>query len=910
MTLRTILEEALAKETPSQARQYLEEALGEPSASVQDLLRQIQAILPIADTKPGETKDFLLQVTPKPAGSDVPPLPEPVVTPDPPLGPAAEPTFFSGKYRLRERLGVGGMGEVYAAEQVEPLRRRVAIKVIRQGMNSSQVLGRFEQERQALALMEHPNIAKVYDGGTSPDGQPYFVMEHVKGLPITKYCDQEKLSPRERLALFLPVCQAVQHAHQKGIIHRDLKPSNILVGLVDGQPVPKVIDFGVAKALHGPIVDISVYTELNTIIGTLEYMSPEQAELNNLDIDTRTDIYSLGVVLYELLAGVLPFSRREQLQGALDAILKIIREVEPAKPSTKVSTLKELPDIASRRKLDPQRLTRVLAGELDWIVLKCLEKERDRRYPTAAALAADLERYLRDEPVLAAPASRAYRARKFLRRHWGKATIAACMLLLLLGGIVATSVGMWQARQAERQAEQEAQVQRALLEFIDKDIFLALDPTERPGLGLSWENEIRVRTLLDRAARQLGAGRFAQQPQVEAPMRLTIGKAFKAIGAYESARQQLMRAEQLYATFLDEPHPQRLEVLEALGQTLGNLGRYEQASPLCLRLVRLREDALGAGHVKTLSARYLLASLYQVQGQEEKARDLLTLLLTDQQRHLGPEHADTLQTITQLAGLALAQGPSAAAETQLQEVIRCFERTAGKDHPVAIAAMNTLAKSYHDREEYEQAEQLYRQIIASAGNEFGLDHPCLMVFKNNLAACLIGRKQHDQAFPLLQEALPVFNRIDPEHYYTLVLRRNMALVHLDRRDYPRAVAELEEILPIFRRKLGPTRPETLELQNHLSDAYYGAGRLEKGLTTAQELLAVMMRQPSEADHLKLRVDAVRRVCKGLVMKKQHAETERLLRQQMDLVPKDHPQYKRLEKYLKELQQATKGLRSS
>jgi WD40 repeat protein/serine/threonine protein kinase len=367
-----------------------------------------------------------------------------------------------GPYKLLQKLGEGGMGTVWMAEQEEPVQRRVALKVIKVGRDGGQVLARFEAERQALALMDHPNIARVLDAGETGSGRPYFVMELVRGIPITRYCDQEHLTPQERLALFIPVCQAVQHAHQKGIIHRDLKPSNVIVALYDGVPVPKVIDFGVAKVTAQKLTEHTLFTEVGQIVGTLEYMSPEQAELNNLDIDTRADIYSLGVLLYELLTGSPPFTSKQLRSAAFTEMLRIIREVEPQKPSTKLSSSDELPSIAAKRKLEPRRLTRLVHGDLDWIVMKCLEKERGRRYETANALAMELQRYLADEPVLAGPPGAGYRLRKFVHRHRGSVLATGLLLLALLCGITGTTLGLVRAeraRQAEadaRQAEEEA----------------------------------------------------------------------------------------------------------------------------------------------------------------------------------------------------------------------------------------------------------------------------------------------------------------------------------------------------------------------------------------------------------------------------------------------------------------------
>ncbi|HEV3341708.1 MAG TPA: protein kinase, partial [Pirellulales bacterium] len=363
-----------------------------------------------------------------------------------------------GPYKLLQRLGEGGMGTVYLAEQDHPVRRRVAIKVIKAGMDSGQVIARFEQERQALAMMDHPNIARVLDAGATEQGRPYFVMELVKGIPLTRYCDQEHLTPRERLELFIPVCQAVQHAHQKGIIHRDLKPSNVLIALYDGRAVPKIIDFGVAKATLQKLTERTMFTEVGSIVGTLEYMAPEQAELNNLDVDTRADVYSLGVLLYELLAGSPPFTR-EQLRGAAFVeMLRLIREVEPPKPSTRLSSSTELASIAAKRQLEPQRLKRLIHGDLDWIVMKCLEKERGRRYETASGLASDLARHLADEPVLAGPPSSLYRVRKFSRKHRVALATALAFAIVL---VLATGVSVWQAVLA-RSSERAALEQRAI----------------------------------------------------------------------------------------------------------------------------------------------------------------------------------------------------------------------------------------------------------------------------------------------------------------------------------------------------------------------------------------------------------------------------------------------------------------
>ncbi len=387
----------------------------------------------------------------------------PMVTIDRPA--TESPGTVIGPYKLIEQIGEGGMGSVWMAQQTVPVKRLVAVKLIKAGMDSRQVIARFEAERQALALMDHPNIARVLDAGTTGGGRPYFVMDLVKGVSITRYCDEHHLTPRQRLELFIPACQAVQHAHQKGIIHRDLKPSNVLVALYDGKPVPKIIDFGVAKAAGQQLTDKTLVTGFGAIVGTLEYMSPEQAEVNQLDIDTRSDIYSLGVLLYELLTGSPPFSRNELTQAGMLEMLRLIREQEPSKPSTMLSTAEGLPTLAANRGTEPARLTKLVRGELDWIVMKALDKDRIRRYETASGFAMDVRRYLADEPVQACPPGAGYRLRKFARRNKGVLAVAALVLFFLV--LFGSGVGWVVRDRSAREGELRAAVTAALDKVTD-----------------------------------------------------------------------------------------------------------------------------------------------------------------------------------------------------------------------------------------------------------------------------------------------------------------------------------------------------------------------------------------------------------------------------------------------------------
>jgi eukaryotic-like serine/threonine-protein kinase len=526
-TAKAIFLSAIERATPSERAAFLDEACAGDAM----LRRRVDALLRAHD-EPGNILD-------QPAAEMGLTAPDDAASAESSAPPRNEQRASEtvgdriGPYKLLQKLGEGGMGAVWIAEQQEPVKRRVALKVIKPGLDSSQILRRFEAERQALALMDHDNIAKVLDAGTTDAGRPYFVMELVQGVPITRYCDQLHLPVRERLALFGPVCQAIQHAHQKGIIHRDIKPSNVLVCIQDGRPVPKVIDFGVAKALHQRLTDESIYTEIGAIVGTLEYMSPEQAEMSPLGVDTRADVYALGLLLYELLTGFTPLDKQRLRQAVYSEMVRLIKEEVPSKPSTRLTQSQEtLASVAALRRTEPARLKKELRGDLDWIAMKALEKDRTRRYEAASGLARDVERYLHDEPVEACPPSVGYRLMKFVRRNKGLVRAVAALFLLLVAGIVGTTWGLVRAERARRDAEQarhdaeeareaeteqrqlaEADEQRAIaaavaekqaketaearegetkavLDFVENKIFAAARPKGRPG-GLGPEVTLR-----------------------------------------------------------------------------------------------------------------------------------------------------------------------------------------------------------------------------------------------------------------------------------------------------------------------------------------------------------------------------------------------------------------------------------
>jgi serine/threonine protein kinase/Tfp pilus assembly protein PilF len=711
--------------------------------------------------------------------------------------------------RILQKLGEGGMGEVYRADQEKPVRRRVALKVIKRGMDSREVVARFESERQALAMMDHPSIAKVFDAGTTERGRPFFVMEHVKGIPISEYCDTHHLTTPERLELFIQVCEGAQHAHQKGIIHRDLKPSNILVEIQDGRPVPKIIDFGVAKATAQPLTERTLFTQHGQLIGTPEYMSPEQAEMSGLDIDTRTDVYSLGVVLYELLVGALPFDSKQLRKGGFDQLRRRIRQQDPPRPSARITALGEISTTtAQRRRTDVPSLTRQLRGDLDWIVMKALEKDRTRRYASASELAADLRRHLNNEPVSAGPPSALYRLRKFALRHKAAVSAAALVLLALIIGIVGTTVGLMRALRAERRASSEAETARQVSDFL-VELFEVSDPEEAQG------ETITAREILEKGARRIER-ELRDQPLTRARLMHTIGTVHRRLGMYEEAVPLLEEALEIREELLEGRDPELAASLVSLAGLYHRQGRYEEAVALAKRATALYEAVFGPEHPKVAEALSPLAWAYARQEKRSEAEPLFRRALAIRQSALEPGHPDIAESLNDLGILFWREGRYEEAEPFLQDAVATYERVYGLDDFRVRSTLNNLAVLYWTQGRYGEAEEVFKRTLAIKERVLGPESPEVASTLNNLGVLYDGQGRYAEAEPLLVRALAIHRRtLGPDHDKVGMALGNLAWVYYRQGKYDQAEPLYRQALAIYEASLGADHPSVgILLRDH------------------------------------------------------------------------------------------------
>jgi len=781
-----------------------------------------------------------------------------------------------GPYKLLQLIGEGGFGSVFMAEQEKPVQRKVALKIIKLGMDTHQVVARFEQERQALAILDHPNIAKVFDAGATATGRPFFVMELCTGEPIDDYCDRHSLTIPERLRLFVQVCTAVQHAHTKGIIHRDLKPGNVLVSAQDGNPSVKVIDFGIAKATASKLTEKTLFTEHRQIIGTPEYMSPEQAE-GSLDIDTRTDIYALGVMLYELLTGSTPFSSRELRSAAYAEIQRIIREVEPPKPSTRVSTLGEtLASTAAHRRTEPTRLSRVIRGDLDWIVMKALEKDRTRRYETANGLAADVQRHLTGEPVVAAPPSSAYRMRKFVKRNRVPVLAAGAVAAALLTGVVAFA---WQASVASEQrdiavkardaeAEQrkladaartdaqaqqaraeaqeaEAKKQAAIAEAVatfQTDMLAAVDPNNLPKDPVTKEplkDAVTVLQAMQAAVEVLDEGSLKDQPLVEASVRNTIGNTLLALARYEEAEPNLRKALTLRRAALPAGHLKIANSLNNLASLLHDQNKLAEAEPLYREALQIRRSDLPAGHQGIATALNNLASLLFAQNKLAEAEPLCREALQTRRAALPAGHPAIADSLNILAAVLFSQNKLAEAEPLYREALQIERAALPAGHPNIANSLNSLAALLQEQNRLAEAEPLYREALRIRRSALPAGHPDIASALNNLALLLKSRNELAEAEPLFREALQCSRAALPAGHPDIANSlNNLASLLYEQDKFAEAEPLLREALQIYRAASPGGHPDIGDSLSWLASILAAQGKISEAERHYHEALEI------------------------------------------------------------------------
>ncbi|TWT42111.1 Serine/threonine-protein kinase PknB [Phycisphaerae bacterium RAS1] len=697
------------------------------------------------------------------------------------------------RYELIERLGEGGFGTVFRARQTAPVAREVALKVVKPGMDSRPIIARFSAERQALAVMDHPGIAKVFDAGQTADGRPYFVMELVRGSPITRHCNDKQLDLRQRIELFMQVCQAVQHAHQKGVIHRDIKPSNVLVVEQDGRPTPKVIDFGIAKATQQPLVEGTLLTLEGQFIGTPAYMSPEQADLRNADIDTRSDIYALGVLLYELLCGAPPFDVGKLATGGLEALLRTIREIEPVRPSVRNAGL---------------------PAELDWIVMKCLEKDRGRRYASAAALADDLQHHLRDEPVDAGPPSRGYRLKKLVRRNRAAFATGGAILALLVLGVIGTGFGLLQARQerdaardaradekkqreaaetaradeaAQRQVAQSRRAQaEAVTRFLTSDLLGADDPYRAP------ENrDERISDVVTRAEQRLASGALAGQPAVEAALHEVLGHMSYTLGRQDACELHARRALELHRATGADPE-QIVTALSNLAEAVHSQGRLPEAAELYQETRRLadaipelqpdKRAVLLSNHAE------LLVSQGDLPAAEEAYRAALAVPNADTTGFVGQRGV----ILSNLGDLLRAKGDLEGAIEAADQSLELLHAAYGEEHATIATVLNNKALALNMQRNTAAAEPIYRAALEMRRKVLPPTHVQVAQSMNNLASLLRDTERFAEAEPLYRETLAILQQaLPPGHFQTALIRRNLGNCLIRLKRFEEAESEIQ-----------------------------------------------------------------------------------------------------------------------
>lgn len=820
-----------------------------------------------------------------------------------------------GQYRILARLGAGGMGVVYQAEQEHP-RRIVALKVIRSGWSNPELLQRFERESQALGRLQHPGIAQIYEAGTADAGfgpQPYFAMEFIQGQSLEKYAEAHHLNTRGRLEIMVKICDAVHHAHRRGIIHRDLKPGNILV---DEAGQPKILDFGVARMTDGD-AHVTRQTDLGQLVGTLAYMSPEQVLADPLELDTRSDVYALGVILYELLAGRLPYTLSRKLHEAVQTI----RESDPA-PLSSVS--------------------HNYRGDIETIVAKALEKDKARRYTSAADLAGDIRHYLDDEPITARPPSAAYQLQKFARRNRPLVAGVAAVFVVLVGGIVAST---WQAVRAnragqaalaqrdrafaaeqaaarqrdralsaehaatsernnavaaqaqavqernralteKRRADDEAATAKAVSDFLQGDLLAQASANTQARPNIKPDPDLKVRTALDRAAARI-PGKFEKQPLVEAAIRQTIANTYKDLSLYTEAQRQLERALELRTRVQGEENPATLSAMSDLADIFLDEGKFAPAQSLHSKVLDIRRRVLGEEHAATLASMNNVATAYEKLGRYPEAEAIESKALEILHRVLGDDHYDTVSAMIDLAIVYVRQGKYPQAEALDIKAVEIMRRVLGDEHPDTLNGMNNLAQVYYREGKYPQAEEIQSAVLAVRRRVLGDEHNDTLVSMNNLAVIYDGQGKYAQAEQIQSTTLEILRRVlGEEHPNTLVNMSNLARVYSEEGKYPQAEAMNAKALEVRRRVLGEEHPLTLSSMHNLAGVYRKQARYADAEPLYRKVLEVRRRVlgPQNPDT----TDVMASLSELLLQERRYPDAEPLLREALSTLEKTSP----------------------
>ncbi|MCC6427461.1 MAG: serine/threonine protein kinase [Phycisphaerales bacterium] len=824
------------------------------------------------------------------------------------------PRDHIGPYMLLEIIGEGGFGTVWLAERREPMVQRVALKVIKPGMDSKAVIARFEQERQALAVMDHPNVARVFDGGVTPHGRPYFVMEHVKGAPITAYCDQQRLTIEQRLRLFVLVCDAVQHAHMKGLIHRDLKPSNILVMLADaGEPRPVVIDFGIAKALSGRLTEHTIFTMRGELIGTPEYMSPEQVTLSDGDIDTRSDVYALGVVLYELVTGVLPFDPEVMRRAGIAELQKVIREHEPPRPTVRLTGLADAgTKIAAARRIDVPGLVSLLRRELEWILLKALRKDRTERYRSAAEFADDLNNFLSHRPVVAAPESTMYRVRKFVRRHRamvGAGCVTAAVLIFGIAGIA------WQAKVAGEQrdrafkAQQDESAQRAEADRLRRVAEDNAKSEAKARLRAQTINSFVTEALrsadpeqggaqsatileaMENAQRDLANGRFKDDPETEAALQETIGTILQNNGRATEAHRLFERALTTRRLLYLGDSDQTAESLTSMGLVLEAMGRESEALPLHQEALEMRRRLHPGDDVTVAGAMANLANVRKSLGSAAEAEPLLVESLAMHRRLAPGDHPAIASGLYSLGTCLTVLGRSAEAEEVFNQSLQMRERMTSGDHPRIAQSLEAVAYARMELGRAEGSLPMFERALEMRRRLFKGDHPSVAMSINNLATAMQAAGRFEDALARFREALAIHRRLHPgDHPDVALAINNVGGVLSSLGQYAEAETEYRQAFAMYGRLYIDDHPQIAQCLNDLG--YVRSMQDDPSGGADYYLQALdLRRRIFKGDHPQI-AESLNNLAYAKAALGKLTENERLLRESLEmyqrLFPGDHP----------------------